>query len=207
MKIKITINKKNAMIFLAICLPIIALIAVSGTYMNPVTHVGHDLDELGPGPLDIDLIVEGDLIVDSLQMENLADINLSKNLANILCLANWSYCLDVTLVEGDHSSLECYEAGGTLDQDPEDGPDDYFCKMPGTCPSGWELYNDWTETARKFCDGSGACGPGSNDCTTGGHEWSINPGRETCGYKTWHGCCPVCESKTCRATWVYQGCK
>ena len=206
MKIKIRINKNNAMIFLAACLAMIAIIAVSGTYMNPVTHVGHDLDELGPGPLAINLEIDGNLIVNDIKMENLADTNLSNNLANILCLANWSYCLDVMLIDGDHSSLECYQKGGTLVQDPEDGPDDYFCKMPGGCPSGWSQYKSWSETHGKSCCGNNAAC--SSACASpNGHSWA-NIAREKDRYRS--GANPFgawCTWRDCWAGLDYSGCK
>jgi hypothetical protein len=206
MKIVIKIEKRNAMIILAACLFLITIIAVSGTYTNPLTHVGHDLNELGPGELAIDLVIDGDLIVDNIQMENLIGGPSTNDLTSILCEAEGDYCMQ--LVYDDHGTSDCFHAGGELVQDPADDPDDYFCKIPGACPSNWNQYKGWSETSRKSCSGTSGCAVGSGDCRTGSHEWSDRPGRETCTYYKWetHGLTSGCKKKTCKANWVYMGC-
>jgi len=195
MKIIIRIEKRNALIILGVSLVLIAILAVSGDYINPVTNVGHDLSELGSGELAINLNVTGDLIIKDIQMENLAIDSPVNNLINILCEGNGTYCPQ--LFNAKHGTSDCLHLGGNLTLDP-DNSSITFCKVSGGCSAGWTQYKSWSTTSDNHCDSSNNL---CHDCSTGRHAWSNKP-REKCGWESG----TFCENRDCYAGISEMGC-
>ena len=205
MKLTIRIKKSHAFFIAGAFFIFLTSIISSGTYTNSQTGVGHNLDELRPGYFPGDFEVTGNLIVNDIVYKGLYYSYPDNSLVKIIADTNGSY--DTRLVYGDHGASDCFKIGGDIvvgnESDPLD--EDYFCRLSGTCPSGWHQYEQWSTTTGKSCCGNNAAC--SSACASpNGHSWA-NKARESERYRSGRNAFGGwCKWKTCRTGIAETGC-
>jgi|GEM_PF-1094627 len=112
------------------------------------------------------------------------------------------------LVNSNHTTKQCTDAGGTV---IDDGSGNNMCRFNvGTCPSLWSQYGNWSTTAQTSCMGGWhpSC-TSPTGCNTPSHSWA-NEGPGTCGYSGSDyvacGYSYVCCALTCTASNTQIGC-
>jgi len=96
------------------------------------------------------------------------------------------------LVNSQHTSKNCTDAGGTV---IGDGSGNNMCRLgTSACPNGWSWYGGWSTVLGATAGDYPTCG-----CSVGGHAWTNDATLPTCSAGCSH-CFGECGCGICSAT-------
>jgi hypothetical protein len=118
------------------------------------------------------------------------------------------------LVNSQHTSKNCTDAGGTV---IGDGAGNNMCRFSNKqyctdVDATWQQYQGWSAVTANYCDINPdhvfACGCSTSCSTSAGHSWANDGTLPTCAYQysynTGNGC--SCGALTCSSTRTLIGC-
>ena len=183
MRERIILSNRTLYTFITLGVLVLLGIGVYAYGTNNPQIFGHSIDELA-APLGC---TSGEFLQWSGSQWTCATVNVSADPG-------------FDLVNGQHSSSQCTDLGGTV---VDDGTGILMCRLSGaSCPTGWARYNYWGTTQATTCTGAG----GTCACTTSGHYWADNANVETCTFYRSLGKSGCFNPETCTATKTEIGC-